>query len=54
MDAARTISEQILSEDGTATAISFIDKMATTFSYPWPINQGASWEAEALPLDDTR
>ncbi len=35
--AAETISAQVQSEDGVADAISFIDKMATSFSYPWPI-----------------
>ena len=35
--AARTIGEQVRAEDGVANAISFIDKMATSFSYPWPI-----------------
>ena len=37
--AARAIGEQVLSEDGVANAISFIDKMATSFSYPWPIKK---------------
>lgn len=35
--AARAISAQVQSEDGVANTISFIDKMATSFSYPWPI-----------------
>ena len=35
--AAQAISAQVQSEDGVANAISFIDKMATSFSYPWPI-----------------
>ncbi|NRB39786.1 MAG: glycosyltransferase family 1 protein [Pseudomonadales bacterium] len=35
--AAQAISVQVQSEDGLANAISFIDKMATSFSYPWPI-----------------
>jgi sterol 3beta-glucosyltransferase len=34
--AAQAISAQVLAEDGAANAISFIDKMATSFSYPWP------------------
>jgi sterol 3beta-glucosyltransferase len=35
--AARAIGDQVRAEDGLANAISFIDKMATSFSYPWPI-----------------
>jgi len=35
--AAQAMSPQVQSEDGVANAISFIDKMATSFSYPWPI-----------------
>ena len=35
--AARAIGEQVQSEDGVANAISFIDKVATSFSYPWLI-----------------
>jgi sterol 3beta-glucosyltransferase len=35
--AARAIGAQVQSEDGVTNAISFIDKMATSFSYPWPI-----------------
>ena len=35
--AARAIGEQVQSEVGVENAISFIDKMATSFSYPWPI-----------------
>lgn len=35
--AAQAMSVQVQSEDGAANAISFIDKMATSFSYPWPI-----------------
>jgi len=35
--AARAIGEQVQAEDGLANAISFIDKVATSFSYPWPI-----------------
>ena len=35
--AARAIGEQVQLEDGVANAINFIDKMATSFSYPWPI-----------------
>ena len=34
---ARTLGEQVRAEDGVANAISFIYKMATSFSYPWPI-----------------
>jgi sterol 3beta-glucosyltransferase len=34
---ARAISVQVQSEGGVENAISFIDKMATSFSYPWPI-----------------
>lgn len=37
ISAAQVLSAQVQSEDGTANAISFIDKMATSFSYPWPI-----------------
>ena len=37
--AARAISRQVQSEDGVANAISFIDKMATLFSYPWPMEK---------------
>jgi len=35
--AARSIGEQVQPEDGVVNAISFIGKMATSFSYPWPI-----------------
>ncbi|MEE8308552.1 MAG: glycosyltransferase [Gammaproteobacteria bacterium] len=35
--AARAIGDQVRAEDGLANAISFIDKMAASFSYPWPI-----------------
>lgn len=35
--AAQTMSAQVQSEDGLANAISFIDKMTTSFIYPWPI-----------------
>jgi sterol 3beta-glucosyltransferase len=35
--AAQAISAQVQSEDGAANAISFIDKMTASFSYPWPI-----------------
>ena len=35
--AARAIGDQVRAEDGLANAISFIDKMATSFSYPWPV-----------------
>jgi sterol 3beta-glucosyltransferase len=35
--AARAIGDQVRADDGLANAISFIDKMATSFSYPWPI-----------------
>ena len=38
--AARAIGAQVQSEDGVKNAISFIDKMATSFSYPWPIKNG--------------
>ncbi len=34
---ARAISVQVQSEGGAEDAISFIDKMATSFLYPWPI-----------------
>jgi sterol 3beta-glucosyltransferase len=37
ISAARAISAQVQSEEGVENAISFIDKMATSFSYPWPI-----------------
>jgi len=37
--AARVIGEQVQSEDGVANAISFIDMMATSFSYPWPLKK---------------
>ena len=36
--AAQAMGVQVQAEDGTANAISFIDMMATAFSYPWPIN----------------
>jgi len=36
--AAQAMSTQVQAEDGTANALSFIDKMAMSFSYPWPIN----------------
>ncbi|UCC51249.1 MAG: hypothetical protein JSV68_19395, partial [Anaerolineaceae bacterium] len=35
--AAQVMSAQIQAEDGLANAISLIDNMATSFSYPWPI-----------------
>lgn len=35
--AARAIGAQVQSEDGVTNAINFIDKMAISFSYPWPI-----------------
>jgi hypothetical protein len=35
--AAQAISVQVQLEDGVANAISFIDNMAMSFSYPWPI-----------------
>jgi len=35
--AAQAIGKQVQHEDGLANAISFIDKMAASFSYPWPI-----------------
>jgi sterol 3beta-glucosyltransferase len=35
--AARAIGEQVQAEDGVTNAIRFIDQMATSFSYPWPI-----------------
>lgn len=34
--AASTMGEQVREENGIANAIDFIDKMATSFSYPWP------------------
>lgn len=34
---AQAIGKQVKAEDGLANAISFIDKMAAEFSYPWPI-----------------
>jgi len=34
---AKSLSKLVLEEDGVASAISFIDKMETSFSYPWPI-----------------
>lgn len=39
--AAATIGEQVRAEDGLANAISFIDTMATSFSYPWPIKNAS-------------
>lgn len=39
--AARVIGKQVQAEDGVANAISFIDRMATSFSYPWPIKNGS-------------
>ncbi|MCP4356792.1 MAG: glycosyltransferase family 1 protein, partial [Chloroflexi bacterium] len=39
--AAQAMSAQVQSEDGAANAISFIDKMATSFSYPWPIKNNS-------------
>jgi len=36
ISAARAVSVQVQAEDGVANAIRFIDKMATSFSYPWP------------------
>lgn len=35
--AAEAMSVQVQAEDGVARAISFIDEMAASFSYPWPI-----------------
>ncbi len=35
--AAQAMRAQVQAEDGTVNAIRFIDKMATSFSYPWPI-----------------
>ncbi len=35
--AARAIGEQVQQEDGVANSISFIDNVASSFSYPWPI-----------------
>lgn len=35
--AAKAMSDEVRSEDGTANAVEFIDEMAATFSYPWPI-----------------
>lgn len=33
---AQALGERVQSEDGVANAINFIDKMAASFSYPWP------------------
>jgi len=35
--AEQAISAQVQSEDGVANAINLIDKMVTSFTYPWPI-----------------
>jgi sterol 3beta-glucosyltransferase len=37
--AAKTIGEKIRIENGIADTISFIDKMAASYSYPWPTNK---------------
>ena len=37
--AAKAIGEQVQSEDGIANAVGFIDRMAASFSYPWPVKQ---------------
>lgn len=37
--AAQAIGAQVQSEDGVQNAIRFIDKMAISYSYPWPIKQ---------------
>jgi sterol 3beta-glucosyltransferase len=37
--AAGAMGEQVQSEDGVASAIGFIDRMATSFSYPWPTSR---------------
>ena len=34
---ARALGGQVQSEDGVTNAVGFIDKMAASFSYPWPI-----------------
>ena len=35
--AAQAMAEQVKTEDGVENAIRFIDKMAASFNYPWPI-----------------
>ena len=35
--AVRALGAQLQQEDGLATAVEFMERMATTFEYPWPI-----------------
>ena len=37
--AANQIGEQVRAEDGIGNAINFIDRVATTYPYSWPINR---------------
>ena len=37
MTAAKALSDEVATEDGTANAVAFIDRMAASFAYPWPI-----------------
>ena len=34
--AVRALGAQLQQEDGLATAVEFMERMATTFEYPWP------------------
>ena len=54
--AAQAMSLQVQSEDGVANAISFINKMAKSFSYTWPIKNELSLaeDAEDLTAFDDR
>lgn len=38
--AAQAMGAQVRSEEGIANAIRFIDRMATSFPYPWPTGEG--------------
>ena len=37
LTAAKALSDEVATEDGTANAVAFIDRMAASFAYPWPI-----------------
>lgn len=45
-EAAEAMGKQVRAEDGPGNAVRFIDQMATTYAYPWPVKRRISDRAE--------
>ena len=39
---AKALGEQVKAEDGIGNAIKFIDEMASSYAYPWPVEKAAA------------